>query len=464
MLPVENTTKPTLPVEIIFPIITEALRPRLILDAHCTTENMAEFYYALTSRKIASKLSREARYTRQSLLLVNKTFHNIVQNVSEKNGIGRTWLYQADNDPRRYRSPSLKWGERDGNDNMKGLRRFDLEMEFEHSQQLHVVYPWSQISVFSLTVQRSSNAMGGLYNNAYIHSLKDIITFPEGLEALHVQMDFITIYQRPQFCRDISTNLSNLSTLSLTMAAQDSRGILDTTLHLPQLRTLFLAFTAFGLTESTLSLWNLPSLSFVSFHLPIGSRGVRPVRAVPSFVAKFLQQYGGQIEGLRLFPGPWTYTDKQSTIPMDEAEEAELWGSLTALRLFSTDFARFPPTTIPSSTLDFFSRIQHIWQKGKSAPNDYLDGVTALVNICSNLRTLRFDREGERVLGPTWSPLHSQNSRKLRKICEERRITLLGPPEETIIDTMGSGYKKELRARKESTGETRYIVNYLYGS
>ncbi|CAG8731329.1 7706_t:CDS:1, partial [Acaulospora colombiana] len=284
------------------------------------------------------------------------------------------------------------------------------------------------------------------------------------LEVLHIQMDFCDLYQRPQFCRDLSTSLPNLSTLSLTMAAQNSRGILDGTIHLPRLRALFLTFTAFGLAESTLSLWDLPSLCFVSLFLPIGSRNVRPVKTVPGFVVKFLQRYGGQIEGLRIFPGQWTNTERQLTIPMNEVEEAELWSSLVALRLFSTDFTRFPLDTLPSSTIDFFARIQHLWQKGKSAPNDYLDGVTAVVNICPNLQTLRFDREGERVLGPTWSPLHSQNSRKLRKICEDRQITLLGPPEETILGKMGSGYKKELRARKESPGETRYIVNYLYGS
>ncbi|CAG8743739.1 615_t:CDS:2, partial [Acaulospora colombiana] len=124
------------PVEIIFPIITEALRPRLIIDHYSTLENMAEVHHVLTSP--------------------NKTFHNIVQKVSEKNDIGKSWLYQADNDPRKYRAPSLKWAERDGNDSVKGLRRFDLEMEFEHSQQLHVIYPWPQISVFSLTVQRGT--------------------------------------------------------------------------------------------------------------------------------------------------------------------------------------------------------------------------------------------------------------------------------------------------------------------
>jgi hypothetical protein len=393
-------------------------------------------------------------------MLASKTFHAIVLEVSEKNGLSKDWLYQADNDPRSYRAPSLKWSERDGNDNVKGFRRFDLDMQFEHAQMLHVIYPWPQISVLALSIKKSGNASGNWYANAQIQSLAEIVTFPDALEVLHLQMDFCLLLQTAQFCGEISTSLSHLSTLSLTMAAQDLRAMLGVALHLPQLRALFLTFTAFGLGDYTLSGWDLPSLCIVSFHLPIGSRGIQPVKVVPTFITKFLRRYGAQIEGLRILPGPWTYSNKQLIIPLHDAEEASLWGSMTALKTLSTDFSHFPLTTVPSSTLNLFARIQHLWQRGKSAPADYMEGIEALVRVCPNLRTLRFDREGERILGPYWSPLHSQNSRKFRKLCEQRQIKLLGYPEESIMETMGPDFLKKFRAIKDLTGETRYIANY----
>jgi hypothetical protein len=415
-------TVPGLPVELWILILTEALRPALILDTSCVSSNMEFFHSTIADEeggRYVSRKTEEAKATRASLRLVNKRFNSIVDIIPKKPG--GLWARVATNEPSWYR-PMGKWySSVDGTQ----YERLDLKLDFEMTSQVKVLDPRS-ISTLRLFLRRK---VTGREELAFIRFIVDVLPQPEGLRVLHLFLDFCVVRRPREMVETLATKLSLLTTLSLTFTVSNPTiNIIYEPLTLLYLRTLFLKFHVFGATDNALKGWDFPSLTILSLDLRIRRHGVDPVQSVPTVISTFITRHGRELYGLRLLPGPWSVpSDAEDVQTMPEKELNHLCKLLPRLEALSSDFSCFPFKIKDSEVRALFGRIRHLGQIKDGRPSSFSEGLSNVIRLSDVLESVIIRQNSTELLIEErfWLDDDKIAFAGLRGLCSQRSVKLM---------------------------------------
>ncbi|KAG8853730.1 hypothetical protein FRC20_001166 [Serendipita sp. 405] len=422
-----------LPDELWIPILTVALEPVLILDEYCFSFNIEQFYYATTSPESTSSAkvaATGARRMRRSLCLVCRRFNNIMHSIPKRDD--HIWLRMVDNEPRTYRAPLLRWQYPwiDGQNTTYG--RLDVKWTFEHTHYTNSSC-MSSVSTYRLFIKRVN---AGIETFAQFSSLPSLVRKCDALRAVHLGLEHCAPAPGIQHPTEMAGELfSDLGTLSLSFGANTARDVLYLHFSLPCLRNLFLKFPQFGIEDSALDGWVLPSLTIFSFHSVIGQYGIEPLAVMPPFLSTFLAKYGSQLSGLRLVPGPWGFSANSGCVlPMEVNQTCDLWRRFDNIKVLSMDL-RFLREHIESSRIKaresiqvMLSRLEHLTHVESARLESSFSGIQSALSLCApDLETLTIVASDGSRLGTSWLTWgrHSSLLERLIKECAVKSVNLL---------------------------------------
>jgi hypothetical protein len=412
-----------LPVELWTIVLTEAVRPLWSLDTYCFSSNMEEYYHTIAKDVFRSVNERDQPIkARRSLRLVCRRFNDIIKTIPK--APERDWILEQDNEPRSYRAPPVPQWSASGH-----WERIDVRLEFEDPST--VIASYTPVTIFRLSIRRTSLPRDPLrydplYQLALVRHATHVISHPNKLKVLHLQLEHCCCIQPSEFNQCMET-ISHLRTLSLCLGTSNIRDMIYEPLSLPSLRVLFLKFPVYGTTETTLRTWTFVSLNILSLDLRIARFGVEPVPLMPTCVSSFIERHGGHLYGLRLQPGPWAAPRQDRyLLPMELEAEQKLWRQLPELKVLSTDFTYFSMVSATAQKHEDspFRNIVTLNQIGKLISSNLLARLIYAIDLSPALQALHLSSPAGRWGRGAFISQYEPHFLTLRDLCTRRGVSL----------------------------------------
>jgi hypothetical protein len=280
------------------------------------------------------------------------------RNLADQIYLNTQWVFDdspnwPDPDQRKRRSCPKKLSP--GAKKYIRLNRTILVGEGKAPIKIQNSYP---ISTLSLIIRGDGSTQ------APLQSLLDIISFPDHLSALNIQLDCTQVAEG--ILTEIQTSLTTLTTLRLCLQAH----LITEPLELPTVVTLFLSLRGTGMLPKHANFvqWRLPSLRNISLTDERWSPDRWHPNDTDPFFFALLRGHINLIQSLRIEPITKDISDVNSPI---------CWLKMTKLKALAGNFerARIEPKQIygPQSSL------RHLIQTTVYISSEYLSSTRAQV-------------------------------------------------------------------------------------